>query len=341
MSLGKGARGALAVVLGGVWIASGVRGEVERVQAITLKKGWNAVYLEVQPGDVSPAGVFAGVPIDIAASYFARSSPAQFVSDPGTNLFRELGWGVWYEESRPDAFLNTLHAIYGGQPYLLHATSDHVWTVRGTVVRDELIWQPDAFNFVGVPLEKQREPTFAQFFGGSKAHRGQAIYRLAGNHWRRVANPAAESMNAGEAFWVYCDGASQYPGPLGVETGSIAGLLVNGGKSRLVLRNHTDHPVTPTLEQIVPAGKTQPLSVVMEVVGDPAKPFRNVAIAKPGGNWVQVLPPVEAGKAVAVPFAPRLEEMTEYEQRSVLKIVSDLGTVHWVPVHSQREDLKE
>ena len=102
----------------------------------------------------------------------------------------------------------------------------------------------------------------------------------------------------------------------------------------------TDHPIEPTLHHVVTSG-TQPLSVVIEIVGNPKKPFQTVAAPKPSGAWEQPLPPLEAGKAVAIPFAPRLEEMTSVEHRSLLKVESDLGTIHWLPVTSRREDLEE
>ena len=40
-----------------------------RTQSITLHKGWNAVYLQVDPTNSKPAACFQGTPVSIAASY--------------------------------------------------------------------------------------------------------------------------------------------------------------------------------------------------------------------------------------------------------------------------------
>src|SRR5262245_12293010 len=95
-------------------------GGATRSQQVLLKKGWNAVFLEVDPADPAPTTVFARTPVDIAASFYAPASSAQFVSNPSVDLFKMAGWGVWYAENRPDAFLKTLHAVNGRQAYLVH-----------------------------------------------------------------------------------------------------------------------------------------------------------------------------------------------------------------------------
>src|SRR5262245_34621916 len=105
----------------------------QRTQTFQLRQGWNAVFLEVYPAQTDPARVFANTSVDIAASYYAPSASAQFITEPGVDLFRQSGWGVWYTAGRPDAFLKTLHAILGQQAYLLHAERDSLWTVTGEV----------------------------------------------------------------------------------------------------------------------------------------------------------------------------------------------------------------
>src|SRR5262245_27594090 len=95
---------------------------MKRTQTVSLAAGWNAVFLEVEPMDTAPGKVFAGLPVDVAAAYFPPEAPTQFVTNPGAELFKGLGWGVWYAENRPDAFLKTLNAVYGQQAYLIHTT---------------------------------------------------------------------------------------------------------------------------------------------------------------------------------------------------------------------------
>ena len=122
---------------------------LKRTQTVALTAGWNAVYLEVEPLDLAPGKVFQGLPVDIAAAYFPQEAPTQFVTNPGAQLFKGLGWGVWYGESRPDAILKSLNSIYGNQAYLIHTTQAFAWKVEGLVALPKVRWQPDSFNLTG------------------------------------------------------------------------------------------------------------------------------------------------------------------------------------------------
>lgn len=307
---------------------------------VDLRKGWNAVYLEVEPASSSPEAVFGSIPVDIVATYFASKTSVQFVTDPGTDLFRNLGWAVWYAADRPDAFLTTLDAVYGRRAYLVHAQRDHRWNVKGTVLPEETIWRPDSFNFVGFQVASPGAPSFAQFFGGSKAHRHNKIYRLADGAWRRVTRPDAEPMKSGEAFWIFCEGASAYQGPLDVQTRLRKGLLlVDGATDDLIVRNDSDFPITATVEHVTPLSESVPLSVKVRVVGDPAAPVRSGAAPKPSGKWTQTLPVLEGRRALRIPFETRRAEMGQAVHASLLKITTDLGTESWVPVIGYRSDL--
>ena len=327
------------MLLAGFAAAAPARGAVEREQVIPLQSGWNAVFLEVYPAQPDPAVLFSGAPVDMAASLHAASSTAQFIANPGADLFRRAGWGVWYSEERPDAFLKTLHAIVGQQAYLIHATRPWTWTVSGAPVMAETRWEANAYNFAGFSVDPVAPPTFARFFAGSKAHRLDKIYRLRSGAWQRVDNAAGETIRSGEAFWIYCDGASAYQGPLQVETPTRAGLVLAGSSSALVLRNLTDFPLAATLEHVAAGTNTVPLSFVLAVAVEDLQSARSMAARMPNGPWTQALPPLEAGASLRAPFELRLGEMTAPQQESLLKISTDLGTVNWVPVSARRGDL--
>ena len=327
----------LAFVLG----VSAADPAATRTQTVDLKAGWNAVFLEVEPANPEPAAVFAGTPVDMAASFFARAGSAQYITDPAANLYKRAGWGVWYAPERPDAFLSTLHAVHGQRGYLVHALADLVWPVQGQVVRLPYRWEPNAFNLTGFPVARQGAPTFAQYFQGSKAHRHNRIYRLEGGSWRRVLDPSAEAMRSGEAFWIFCDGASTYQGPLRVQTPIERALFLGRAVGDVVLRNESTHPLTPTMEHVAAEGDPVPLSIVLQGVRGGGALRSELAAPKPAGAWVQTLPPIEAGEGIRVPLEARREALTGAHQVSLLKISTDLGTEEWVPVISGREDLEE
>lgn len=314
--------------------------EPVRQQTVQLRKGWNAVFLEVAPLEPEPAKVFAGTPVDIAAAFHGPLTSAQFMTDPGANLFRLAGWSVWYAETRPDAFLKSLHAINGQQGYLLHARQDFTLSVTGLVSPAAVRWQADAFNYVGFSVDAVTAPTFARFFGGSPAHNHNRIYRLENGVWRQATNPAAEVMRSGEAFWIFCAGTSDYQGPLQVETTSRNGLALGAAKDAVVLRNRTTHPVGVTMEHVVTAQNSVPLSILVLAVGDTNSPVRQIATPQADGAWSQPMPPIEPGQAFRVPFQLRREAMTSGRQTSVLKFSTDVGTVLWLPVYGFRQDLE-
>ena len=276
----------------------------------------------------------------MAAAYYETVSSAQFTKDPDAELFRNTGWGVWYSEERPDAFLTTLYAIHGERAYLVYSGASYTWQVEGTARKPDVQWQANAYNFMGFPVHAQAAPTFAQFFSGSDAHDLDRIYRLVDGAWKKVTVPDGETMRSGEAFWIYCDGASSYMGPLRVETASHFGLIPFSGKADLILRNDTEHPVTATLEHV---GSTNsvPLAIVIQALADASEPIKYVETPLPDGAWTQPLPPLEARRAIRVPLTVRSVAMTTEFHSSLVKVTTDIGTEVWVPVIGNRKDLKE
>lgn len=314
--------------------------KIERKQDFDLTKGWNAIFLEVEPTVNAPETLFSGTPVDIAATYFPSIGNAEeFITDPSINLARSKSWGVWYSEDRPESFLKSLGAVHGQKAYLVHAKSNFRLSITGAVSPAAIQWRPDAYNLVGFGVAEQGAPTFAEFFNASDSHKDQPIYRLVNGAWKKVLQPAAESMRAGEAFWIHCKKASKFQGPLSVELPLESGLALGGGAVNMVLRNVADHPLTATVERVMVGNNDLPVSIVVTVFGDRTQPVKPVPVLKPSTAWTQDFPPLEAGTAIAVPFEARISEMTSGNQTTLLKVTSDLGTVNWVPVYGSRTDL--
>src|SRR5947207_5004469 len=209
-----------------------------RTQQIQLQKGWNSVFLEVFPIGSDPGVVFSNAPVGIAAAYFPLPNSVEFVRDPSRINWKKEGWGVWYASRREDAFLSNLHAIEGNKAYLIFAESDFTWTVQGEALFQRRQWKADSFNLTGFGVDEVAPPTFGKFFAGSKAHAQPRIYRLADERWVKVTSPDATSMKSGEACWVYCQGASDYQGPLNVTIPLGTGVVFGNsgsGQVRIVL----------------------------------------------------------------------------------------------------------
>jgi len=310
-----------------------------RTQSLNLSSGWNAVYLELDPLESTPDALFAGVPVDVVASYIPSPQGAQFVKDPQAHLLQAYGWSVWYAPHRSDAFLSTLYAIYGPKAYLIHATTNVHWTVRGTVSPEAFSWTPNAFNFVGFSVAEPGAPTFLQFFEASAAHNHNKIYRLAGGTWHQVLNPGAALMRNGEAFWIYCDGHSDYPGPLQAGTASQLGLVLSSQSgSDLVLRNRTGHPLGVTLEHSTADNDPVPLLVPVLAFDPDVNKLGTLLVELGAGDWTQNLPPLEASAARRIPFQLRLQDMATGVRHSLLKVHTDLGTVTYISITASRDD---
>ncbi|MDD4017427.1 MAG: hypothetical protein PHV28_05730 [Kiritimatiellae bacterium] len=310
-----------------------------RTQTVSLEKGWNAVWLEVDPEAATPEDVFAGKPVDIVAAYTLPVSEAQFANNPTVNVQTLAGWTVWYAPHRADAPLSRLGRLTGNKGYLVHALELTTLEMRGTVQMSAVRWTPDSYNLVGFSVQMPGGPTFKQFFQGSPAHNHNKIYRLLNGTWRRVLEPDAESLRAGEAFWIYCDGASDYPGPLQVSSSSKVGvLLTETGSGNVSFLNRTVHPLAFTLEQVTDGNSDVPMAALVttykdNVVGQAG----DAPVGFPAGAWSQAFPEYEAGTGVTLPLALRPQGLAKGTYTSLLKVTTDLGSVTYVPVTAVKE----
>ncbi|HRR34422.1 MAG TPA: hypothetical protein P5026_10005 [Kiritimatiellia bacterium] len=310
-----------------------------RTQTISLEKGWNAVWLEVQPTNAAPAALFAGTSVDIAAAYTLPATEAQFVKNTAVNVQTLAGWNVWYAPYRADAPLTRLEWLAANTGYLLHALEAATLTVRGEVQAARVRWTPNRFNFVGFPVAEAGAPTFKQFFQGSPTHSHNKIYRLVNGAWRQVLQPDAETLRAGEAFWIYSAGASDYQGPLSVTANTSDGLVLHdAAKGNIEFRNATTHPLAFSLEQVAADGNAAlPLAAVLRVAVSNAIGTVDAPVAFPDGAWVQDFPAFDAGGGMTLPLVLRVRDMQPGSYRGLLKVTTDLGTETWVPVRATRE----
>lgn len=224
-------------------------------QTISLHPGWNAIYLEVQPEPRDPATVFSGFPVESVWTWYGKTSPVQFIKDPSEGLMEQKGWIAWFSKAEEN-FLTNLFAIQANRAYLVKVSGSlpATLTVTGTPIPASMRWTPDSFNFTGFHLNPSAPPSFAAFFAPSKAHKGQAMYRLSDQgKWQFINNPAAAIMRPGEAYWIYCEGGSNYSGQLGIDVPSH-GMAYGKGLTRygVTIKNNASNANTVTL-QLQPA----------------------------------------------------------------------------------------
>jgi hypothetical protein len=317
-----------------VSLSLGADAENVRPQTISLHKGWNSVFLEVSPTNREPSALFAQTPVAIAATYFAVEKPVQFIQDPGAIGWNKEGWGVWYADNRPDAFLSNLYAVHGNRAFLIFSTQDFVWTVTGTAELAPTRWKNDSFNLVGFGVDAVAPPTFEQFFSGSPAHHPYRIYRLVDGQWMAVTDAVRSTLRSGEAYWVYCNGASDYQGPLRAKI--MAGRGIDFGDLSDAWISFANESSDPTRIRVETVGREAPLPLAYTIRGITKGNMLRVSSALPPSYW---LPSLEAGESTSLWLKLPREKMTQPVQSTLLKITSDSGVQLWVPVTGRRDSL--
>lgn len=219
-------------------------------QTLNLNPGWNAVYVEVQPEDSSPATVFNALPQGSTVwAWTGKDSPVQFIQDPNEAAVYKPKW-LNISTAPAEAALNNLYAINVNTPYLVRVagTAPVSVTVQGRPTIRHKSWVPDSFNLIGFSFSAT-PPTFANFFAPSNSHKNQAVYRLnnISGAWEIVNNPATTTMLSGEAFWIYCQSGSDYQGPLTVEADGSDGLNFGVSITILTLKVYNSSTIDRTV----------------------------------------------------------------------------------------------
>jgi len=116
-----------------------VQAQSEVTQTFTLRPGWNAIFLEVQPEPRDPAAVFAGLgDLDSVWTRLSRESTAEFIQDPSEGLYGQPGWHAYFNVPESDfrSKITNLYAVLGNQAYLVKIkdtapAGGFTWNVTG------------------------------------------------------------------------------------------------------------------------------------------------------------------------------------------------------------------
>ncbi len=236
-------------------------------QEIPLTPGWNAVYLNVQPSTTDCASVLAGIPVQKLAMWSKRETRLQFTTDPTQLLPRNPDWLYWMPSSHPQASLGSLHSIHGGQSYLIQLPANAsrcTWRVKGTPVPFRREWLSESLNLTGLPVPAENA-TFEAFFRSTPTIKtaqadGGEIYQVEGTgRGARIWQPARAKVQPGRAYWIRCQEATRYAGPLRVELdyGSLLEFDAAVSIRRLVMKNESQAAVA-ALVRVLPSETPPP-----------------------------------------------------------------------------------
>lgn len=318
---------AFAVALG---IGSWTRVWAE-VQTISLRAGWNAISVQVEPANVAPAAVFANAPVDKVAAYFPSRTPVEFIQDPASQPWKQKGWRVWYAPQSPEAVISDLYAINAGQCYLVHATAATSLEISGSLVNRRTRWRSDSFNLVGLSVDPANPPTFQSWFAGSPAHQKTSrpfIYALdASDTWKAIDHPESTAIQPNAAYWIFCRGASDYQGPLEVKFPTAALNQADFGdiaeSVTIQFANNLPTPLAVTLDLAPADGLPVSYERALRSLGEKISiPFTTTAN----------LGPLEPGANLSFKMTLDRTSMSQASGAAVLTIRDDVGTMIRIPV---------
>ena len=268
-----------------------VHAQVTVTQTIKLKRGWNAVYVEVSPA-VSLDEAFADWPVKSVgfydpASFLATRQFSQTWDSQGLSMKPIAMW----HRGIPEA--SQIKYIPAGTVCLAFSTNDEqtVVSVQGVPAAPRMTWHVtdtnDVYNFVGFSLQpdaKIAPSDYLEGFDGNFTKSG--FYKFAGND--EDASPSitrvydTSKVSDGDVLLVATDTQSDWSGVLNVSP--MGGLDFGSGSSKATLSIRND------------GGEDRTVSVAMEIdasYGDVELPrtaihIRDAAVAITNATWSAV-----------------------------------------------------
>ena len=193
-------------------------------ETIHLSKGWNAIYLESTPDELSCADFFAGSPVVSVGCYddSAYESTAQYRSD-GTEINQKpVTYSVWFADEEKGS---ALRSLFGGRSYLVYATNNWTKTFLGIPAQPQLLWRKadlsgEGFmNLAGVSCSD--ETTAAAYFGPGPFGAKGTVYQIGGLNesapaFLPVSFGSKVTLKPGLAYAVTSERADDWPGVIRV-----------------------------------------------------------------------------------------------------------------------------
>ena len=260
-------------------------------QTVTLKAGWNAVYIEVTPDETADE-VFAEWPVERVGVYDPASylETKQYSGSDNTEGTRSSAYKMW-RRGVPE--LSTLGRIIANQVYICNNTNTTPYevTLYGRPAAPRFTWHPsstnETMNFVGLSAVPGASVTLEGYFSGFTG--GPAsFYRFQGfNETIQLAPVSSGATFAdGDVLVATSAKVSDFSGVLNVTPLSGIDFSTNLNYRTLSIRNDgaTNRTVSVKLDSgDIPAGGSLPTPpeqlLVRESVGQ-----TNEWISFPAGN---------------------------------------------------------
>lgn len=261
-------RGAVGVSLLAMLLCAGTASAQWMTQSLSLKAGWNAVYLHVDPSHkalTNLVGSDLSNPILEVWLWAPAVSTVQFVQSPQEPIASNSQWRNWVRNTGE----GTLTRLVGNAAYLIKVATNvpnYTWTIQGKPLPPTYDWTTTGLNFFGFPSVPDSPPTWENFLAkapelqlNAEVYFYQGGELGAGNPTRLYAYRTAR-VTRGQAYWIRSGTLfNRYFAPFEVALSGNSG--VNFGDtlsaSSFRLRNLTSTNVTVSLN-LVPS-ETPPL----------------------------------------------------------------------------------
>jgi hypothetical protein len=240
-----------------------------QTQTITLKSGWNAVYLHVDASHLTLANTIgADVSNPISEVWLWNpATPDRFVAAPQQPVIGN-DWSTW---NRTNTVASTLVRLVGNAAYLVRnsGAGDYAWSIKGKPLPPYYNWTIKGNNFIGFPTPANNPPSFANFLSPAPRLTSTGdFYRYddgSNDLTPTLFNAQFNSVRVtrGQAYWIRnTNEFNRYFGAFEISLQNSSGIHfgASGSQYSLRLRNLTRTNITVTqtllLSESAPAGQT-------------------------------------------------------------------------------------
>lgn len=239
-------------------------------QTVSLKAGWNAVYLHLDPSyDTLENLVGSDLtnPIMEVWLWAPPVSTLQYVQSPQ----QPTEGAQWVSWNRNAVTSQMLQRLVGNAAYLVRVStnvSSYTWTIKGKPLAPAYSWTTTGLNFLGFPTVPGSAPTFDAFIARASALQSAEIYWYPGGELG-TGNPArlyalrTAKVNRGQAYWIRSGTAfNQFFAPFEVMLSGTRGLSYGDtlNASSFRVKNQANTNLTLTLRLVAsetaPTGQT-------------------------------------------------------------------------------------
>ncbi len=239
-------------------------------QTITVKPGWNAVYLHVDASHVTldaSVGAVASNPITEVWLWNPTMAPDRFINSPQQPVSGN-DWASWNRANSP---ASTLVRLIGNSAYLVKngGTVDYTWSIQGKPVPPRYEWTSKGVNLIGFATPASSPPFFSTFLGpAQRLASGGEFYRyddgnndLTPSLFNALFNTVR--VTRGQAYWIRnANEFNRYFGAFEIALQNSSGIHFGaaGSQYSLRVRNTTPGNITLTLallpSEAAPSGQT-------------------------------------------------------------------------------------